>query len=175
MSDQPVDSKADAGIECLLVWRKAVDLAIDICHDILPVFPAHEHYALTNQLRRSIQSVPANIAEGHGRYYYQEAIRFCYIARGSLEEARTQLVLASRLGYLSKDVYQQLDHRAVEIRSLLNGYISYLKRIKRGANEPGSSISEQSEVYSINSTKEDFDQSFPPRNSELIDSELDSE
>lgn len=175
MSDQTVDSNADAGIEGLLVWRKAVDLAVYVCHDVLPTFPDHERYALTNQLRRSIQSVPANIAEGHGRFYFQEAVRYCYIARGSLEEGRTQLVLAFRLGYLSKDIYQQLDRHTVEIRSLLNGYIAYLKRTKRGANEPGSSISEQSGIYSANSTEKDLDQSFLPQNSEPIDSELDRE
>ncbi len=172
MNDQTMGSGADSGIEGLMVWRKAIDLAVYICHDVLPVLPEHERYALVNQLRRSIQSVPANIAEGHGRYYYQEAIRFCYIARGSLEEARTQLVLASKLGYLSKDVYQQLDRQTVEIRSLLNGYISYLKRSRRGANEPGSSINEQSWNYSTDPTEEDLDGSSPSQNSELIDSEL---
>lgn len=175
MNDHIAGSNADAGIENLLVWRRAVDLAVFVCHDVLPAFPNHERYALTNQLRRSVQSVPANIAEGHGRYYYQEAIRFCYIARGSLEETRTHFVLASKLGYISTDVFQQLDRRAVEIRSLLNGYISYLKRIKQGANEPGSLINEQFEIYSACSTEEDCDGSSLPQNSEPIDSELDSE
>lgn len=174
MSDQIVEPNADAGLEGLLVWQKAIALTVDICQNVLPAFPVHERYALTNQLRRSIQSVPANIAEGHGRYYYQEAVRFCYIARGSLEEARTQLVLASRMGYLSKDVYQQLDYRAVEIRSLLNGYISFLKRSKRGINEPGSMINEPSGFYSTDST-EDLDESSLPQNSEPIDSERNSE
>ncbi len=175
MNDQSTGQNTDAGIEGLLVWRNAVDLAVFVCHDVLPIFPDHERYALTNQLRRSVQSVPANIAEGHGRYYYQDAIRFCYIARGPLEETRTHLVMASRLGYIRTDVFQQLDRRAVEIRSLLNGYISYLKRIKRGANEPGSSIKEPPEIYFTDSTEEDHDGSSLPHNSEPIDSELDSE
>lgn len=171
MNDRNYESSKDPGIEGLMVWRKAVDLAVDVCRKVLPVFPDHERYALTNQLRRSIQSVPANIAEGHGRYYYQETIRFCYIARGSLEETRTHLIMASRLGYFAKDEYQQLDGRLVEIRSLLNGYISYLKRSKRGANEPGSSINEQPEVYSIDIPGEDLDNSSLPQNSVLIDPE----
>lgn len=175
MSDQTVDSNAGIGIEGLSVWRKAVDLAVYGCRDVLPAFPDHERDALTNQRRRSIQSVPAMIAEGHGRFYFQEAIRFCHITRCSLEEGRTQLVLAFWPGYLGKDIYQQLDRHTVEIRSLLNGYIAYLKRTKRGANEPGFSMSEQAGIYSANSAEKDLDQSFLPQNSELIHSELDRE
>ncbi|GAP13515.1 four helix bundle protein [Longilinea arvoryzae] len=174
MNDQTAGQNTDAGIEGLLVWRKAIDLAVYLCHDVLPTFPDYERYALANQLRRSVQSVPANIAEGYGRFYYQEAVRFCYIARGSLEETRTHLVLASRLGYINTDVFQQLDRHAVEIRSLLNGYISFLKRSKRGINEPGSTINEPSGFYSTDSL-EDLDESSLPQNSEPIDSELDSE
>jgi len=172
MNDRDYGLSKDPGIEGMTVWRKAVDLTVDICRNVLPAFPNHERFALTNQLRRSIQSIPANIAEGHGRYYYQDAIRFCYIARGSLEEARTQITLASRLNYLDQDIYVQLESRLVEIRSLLNGYIAYLKRIKRGAGEPGSSINELPEIYSVNSTGEDRDRSSLPHNSEHFDTEL---
>ncbi len=59
-----------------------------------------EKWGLSQQIRRSAQSIPANIAEGYGRYYYQETIRFCYIARGSLEETLSHLVLAHELGYI---------------------------------------------------------------------------
>ncbi|MCJ7623726.1 MAG: four helix bundle protein [Anaerolineaceae bacterium] len=116
-----------------------MDLAVTICRDILPTLPDKEKYSLTNQLRRSAQSIPANIAEGYGRYYYQEGIRFCYIARGSIEETYTHLIMAHRLGYLVEDLFLSMAEEIDELRKMLNGYIAYLKRSKRGANEPGSS------------------------------------
>ncbi len=71
------------GLEGLQVWQKALDFAVMICKNQLPSFPSEEKYALIDQLRRAVQSIPSNIAEGFGRYYFQEGIRFCYIARGS--------------------------------------------------------------------------------------------
>jgi four helix bundle protein len=126
------------GLEKLEVWKKSIDLAIQICRDILPTFPIEEKYSLTNQLRRSIQSIPANIAEGYGRFYYQEGIRYCYIARGSLEEAKTQILLAKNLGYIGEDIFHKIDNEMVIIRQMINGYISFLKQSKRGSNEPGA-------------------------------------
>jgi len=55
-----------------------------------------------------VQSIPANIAEGYGRYYYQDNVRFCYIARGSLEETLSHLVLAHELNYISTNTYELL-------------------------------------------------------------------
>lgn len=127
------------GLEKLEIWKRSVELAVMICRDILPTLPPEEKYSLTNQLRRSAQSIPANIAEGYGRYYYQEGIRFCYIARGSIEETYTHLILAHRLGYLVEEKFSRLVEEIEELRKMLNGYIAYLKRSKRGANEPGSS------------------------------------
>lgn len=75
-----------SGLEKLDVWRKAQSFAVHIHQEILPKLPKDEKWSLTQQIRRSSQSIPANIAEGHGRYYFQENVRFCYIARGSLEE-----------------------------------------------------------------------------------------
>ena len=75
------DSKT--GIESLEIWQMAIRFSVDVCKLILPKFPPEEKWGLTSQLRRSVQSIPANIAEGYGRYYYTETVRFCYIARGS--------------------------------------------------------------------------------------------
>ena len=74
------------GLESLKVWQKARALAVLVCKELLRMVPIEEKFALSQQLRRAVQSVPANIAEAHGRYHYQDAIRFCYIARGSLDE-----------------------------------------------------------------------------------------
>ena len=72
----------DKGLETLQVWQKEMAFAVNVCRQILPKLPTQEKWSLTDQLRRSVQSIPTNIAEGYGRYYYQESIRYCYIARG---------------------------------------------------------------------------------------------
>ncbi len=128
----------DTGIESLQIWQRTVDYCVHICKVVLPEFPVEEKYALTSQLRRSVQSVPANIAEGYGRFYFQEGVRFCYIARGSLEETFCHLTLANKLGYITTEQYQQLSGEIEELRRMLNGYIAFLKRSKRGENEPGA-------------------------------------
>lgn len=137
------------GLQTLKVWQRVVSFAEDVCKDVLPSFPQDERWALTSQLRRSVQSVPANIAEGYGRYYYQDGIRYCYIARGSLEESFSHLVLAQRLGYISAETYSALEREINEIRQMINGYIRFLKQSKRGANDPGSnhSVGEIADYY----------------------------
>ena len=80
-----------SGLEKLDVWCKARDFAVRVNKEILPLLPPEEKWSLNQQLRRSSQSVHANIAEGHGRFYFQDNVRFCYIARGSLEETLSVL------------------------------------------------------------------------------------
>ncbi len=135
----------DKGLETLQVWQRAVAFATNICRQVLPLLPTQEKWSLIDQLRRSVQSIPANIAEGYGRFYYQESIRFCYIARGSLEETFSHITLAHRLNYLSDEVFQSLISEIQEIRRMLNGYVSFLKTNKRGAAEPGASLAVREE------------------------------
>ncbi len=130
----------DKGLETLQVWQRAMTFTVSVCHQVLPLLPTQEKWGLIEQLRRSAQSIPANIAEGYGRFYYQESIRFCYIARGSLEESFSHITLAHRLNYLNEEVFQSLNSEIQEIRRMLNGYISFLKTSKRGAAEPGATI-----------------------------------
>ena len=126
------------GLENLEVWKRASAFAVAICQEIIPTLPSEEKYALASQLRRAVQSIPANIAEGYGRYYYQEGIRYSYIARGSIEETYSHLYLASRLSYISPQLFQKYALEIMEMRMMLNGFIAYLKRSKRGEKEPGN-------------------------------------
>jgi four helix bundle protein len=137
------------GLETLEAWRRAKDLAVKVCKEILPFLPTEEKYALAQQIRRAVQSVPANIAEGHGRFYYQENVRFCYIARGSLLEMYSHLTVAHELGYLPGENYQGLKKQIEELVRIINGYIAYLKRARIGANEPGAShvVREEDSLY----------------------------
>lgn len=139
------------GLEGLEVWRKAHELMLFIHTKIVPLLPREEKWNLADQLRRSSKSVAANIAEGYGRFYYQDNVRFCYNARGSLTETISHLIAARDLNYVSIELYQTGRKLADEVYRLLNGYIAYLKRSKQGANEPGANlvIHDQEEIYEI--------------------------
>lgn len=138
-----------SGLEKLDVWCKARDFAVRVHKEVLPLLPAEEKWALNQQLRRSSQSIPANIAEGHGRFYFQENVRFCYIARGSLEETLSHIVYAQKVGYLPETLYQSLALNGENLNRLINGYIGFLKKSKQGANEPGAN-------YAVQDTQSDY-------------------
>jgi four helix bundle protein len=146
----------DKGLETLQIWQRSLEFARLVCKDILPKFPPQEKWALVEQTRRSVQSIPANIAEGYGRYYFQESVRFCYIARGSLEETFSHLVLAYKLEYLPDETYKSLVAEIQELNRMVNGYISFLKESKRGMGEPGAAIyvRESPAPYEDNDTPE---------------------
>ncbi len=116
------------GLETLVVWQKAIDFTVRVHQEVLLHLPAAEQYALAQQLRRAVQSIPANIAEGYGRYTYKDSQHFYHIARGSLEETYTYLVLAHRLGYLEESTFLALQDDVRSLRHLLNGYLKFLKK-----------------------------------------------
>jgi len=127
-----------SGLEKLDVWCKARDFAVRINKEVLPLLPPEEKWSLSQQIRRSSQSIPANIAEGHGRFYFQDNVRFCYIARGSLEETLSHIDYARKVGYFEDGLYKSLASDGENLNRLINGYISFLKKSKQGANEPGA-------------------------------------
>ena len=86
----------------LLVWSRARDL-VEVCYKLSARFPQSEMYGLTSQLRRAAVSVPANIAEGHGRRNLGEYMQHLSIANGSLKEVETHLLISVRLKYVRKD------------------------------------------------------------------------
>ena len=143
------------GLETLEAWKRAKDFAVRVCKEILPLLPAEEKWSLSQQIRRAVQSVPANIAEGHGRFYFQETVRFCYIARGSLSETYTHITVAHELGYIPQPIYAELRKQVEDLIRIINGYIAYLKRAKTGANEPGANhaVKEEAAFYSADFPK----------------------
>ena len=106
------------------VWKKSMDIVTEI-YRVTKDFPKEEVYGLTNQMRRSVVSIPSNIAEGAGRNSKKEFIQFLYVALGSASELETQLIIAQNLAYL-KDVRQFLD-QLDSIKKMLNGLINHLK------------------------------------------------
>ena len=129
------------GFEGLKVWQLAHELMLIIHKQIVPKLPADETWDLASQIRRSSKSVGANIAEGYGRYYYQDNARFCYNARGSLDETINHLCDALDLGYIHPDLCRLAREKADHTRRALNGYIGYLKQKKIGDDEPGAHVS----------------------------------
>jgi four helix bundle protein len=83
----------------LVVWQRAMDLVVEV-YRLSSRFPSDERFRLTSQITRAAASVPANIAEGHARSSAKEYSRFLAIAKGSLMETETFLMLAIRLDYV---------------------------------------------------------------------------
>ena len=106
----------------LIVWQKAMELA-KLVYGVAKRFPVEERYALADQLRRAVASVPSNIAEGNGRAGNKDYAHFLAIARGSLYETITQLELAKDLGYIED--YDSVTPLAEEISRML---ISMLRK-----------------------------------------------
>ena len=112
--------------EKLLVWRDAMDLVTEI-YQATKAFPREERYGLTDQLRRAVVSISANIAEGRGRYHTKEFVQFLYIARGSLYETITLLKAASSLVYLQPKEVNALLVQCQRVGSKLSGLINSLR------------------------------------------------
>ncbi len=104
----------------LLVWQKAMDFVV-ACYNAIRPFPKFETYALADQLRRAVVSVPANIAEGQGRQHRLEFIQHLSIAYGSLMEVETHILIAERLGYITSGHSSELMTQSAEIGRMLNG------------------------------------------------------
>ena len=130
----------EQSFETLMVWKKSHQLMLDVHRKLIPLLPKEEKYGLADQLRRSSKSVGANIAEGAGRFYYMDNVRFCYMARGSLDETLNHLLTSRDLGCCEKELYDNLRTQIEEIRRLLNGYITWLKTKKIGMKEPGANL-----------------------------------
>ncbi len=91
-------------------------------------FPKDESYGLTQQIRRAAVSVPSNIAEGYGRGHSNDYVRFLRIARGSLYEVETQLILAHKLSYLDENQLENLLNDTNECCRMLHGLIKSIER-----------------------------------------------
>lgn len=113
----------------LIAWKKAHALAVTI-YKITETFPQKETYSLTDQMRRSATSISSNIAEGFSRQSKKEKLQFYYTAKGSLTELQNQLLIARDVGYLAKEIFNNVANQTVEVSKLLNGLIKSIKRTK---------------------------------------------
>ena len=113
----------------LEVWKKCRDIRIKIWK-ICKTFPANEKYRLSDQMIRASRSSTANIAEGYGRYHYQENIQFCRQSRGSLYELIDHVLAAEECRYMDDDCSNELIEEIKTAIIVLNGFIKYLKNRK---------------------------------------------
>ncbi len=144
------------GLNRLQVYQEAQGLVSLVYKNVVSILPTEEKYGLASQIRRAAISIPANIAEGYGRYYYQESIRFCYLARGSLAELSSHITIAHNQNYLPEETKNQITEKMHILMKLLHGYINYLKKSKQGWNEAGSlTISDLRTQYSEGDTHND--------------------
>lgn len=109
----------------LLVWKKAMDLVVEI-YNITKLLPKEETYCISDQLRRSAVSVPSNIAEGQSRNSVKEFIQFLAIARGSLAELETQLIICERVNMITINDIIKAQDLSSEVGKMINGLISKL-------------------------------------------------
>ena len=109
----------------LTVWNKSYEFTLKI-YKITQKFPVSELYGLTSQIRRAATSILANITEGRERQHKKEFLQFLSIARGSLGEVETYLMLAKDLGYINNEDFVNMEELRKEIGKLLRGLYNSL-------------------------------------------------
>lgn len=113
----------------LLVWQKGMDLATEV-YRLSRAWPKEEIYGLTSQARRAAAAIPANIAEGYGRQSTASYAHFLKIARGSLKELETHLLLAERVGFSPEEAYADVLRESDQLGRMLRSLI-----VSLGKNE----------------------------------------
>ena len=106
----------------LIVWQKSMDHVVAI-YVATKSFPKDELFGIVSQMRRAAVSIPSNIAEGYGRLYDKETVKFLSNALGSASELETQLIISKDLGYMSIEVSQELITQIEEIIRMLSSLI----------------------------------------------------
>ena len=111
----------------LKVWQKSMELTVNI-YSIVRLLPAEEKYALSEQIRRAVLSIPSNIAEGSGRNTDKEFVQFLSISRGSLWELATQIEVCERLNYIDRQKTNEIMSQITEISKMINSLANSLQK-----------------------------------------------
>jgi len=118
----------------LEIWKQARKIR-NMASQLAKSFPLEEKYRLCDQLIRCSRSIGNNIAEGHGRFHYQDNVRFCVMARGSLSETLDQIIIAKDENFINDEIFNSFQAEYLHCLKLLNGYILFIKKKKN--SEPG--------------------------------------
>ncbi len=103
----------------MIIYQKSKQLVIDI-YKLLETFPDAERFALCNQIRRAVVSIPSNIAEGMGRVSDKDQAHFLNIAYGSVMETYAQLDIAHDLGYINDEIFNKLENDIEEVSKMIS-------------------------------------------------------
>ena len=114
----------------LQVWQKATDLVVE-CYRLTKLLPKSETYGLASQIQRAAVSVPANIAEGHGRQHLGDYLHHLSVATGSLMELETHLIIANKLLYIKERDLEPVLLRTAELSRMLAGLTKSLRNKTR--------------------------------------------
>lgn len=118
----------DRDFRDLKIWQKAMDLAPEV-YSLIETLPGKERFALCDQMRRCMVSIPSNIAEGQRRSTNKEFSHFLSISRGSTAELQTQLLLCQRLGYVDGECISNLFDKLTEIDKMVASFIYKLSQM----------------------------------------------
>jgi len=119
------------GLENLEIYSLAKELEAEVC-SLVKKFPPEEKFGKSSQLKRSSASVADNIAESYGRYGFQEKIQFLILARGSAEEAKSQIERSKLVCNEDHKICELIKKYTVEIK-MINGFIKYLRTKKENS------------------------------------------
>lgn len=122
-----------SNFEELIVWQECRKFRNEMA-DLVKRFPSEEKYRLTDQLIRSSRSITALIAEGHGRFHYQENIQYCRQSRGSLAESLDHLICAKDNNFITEEELIKYREQYEKCYKLLNGFIAHLTK-EKGKNK----------------------------------------
>ncbi len=113
----------------LIAWQKGIELTT-IVYKLLNQFPKEERFGLVSQISRSCTSIPANIAEGWGRDSDQNFINYLIIAKGSLYELETHLIVSKNINYITDETLKDVQINIEEISKIINGLIKSIQQSK---------------------------------------------
>jgi four helix bundle protein len=119
-----------SSFEDLECWKACTEVRRFIS-ELVKDFPKEEKFSLVDDMKRAARSTTHNIAEGFGRFHYQENVQFCRISRGSVYELIDQLITSRDEGYITSDDYEKGRSLIEKALPLLNGYIKYLSGRKK--------------------------------------------
>ncbi|HUC79418.1 MAG TPA: four helix bundle protein [Flavisolibacter sp.] len=112
------------------VYKTCRSFRKEVSNIVRKNFPKEERFLLSAQLLDAARSITANLAEGFGRFHYQENIQFCRQSRGSLAETMEHLITAYDEKYIDKTMLENVNSQYKQCLKELNGYIKYLKTVK---------------------------------------------
>ena len=137
--------KGKRGFEDLECYQLALEVMLKV-HTFSETLPAKEKFDLYVQIRRSAKGVTGNIGEAYGRYHYLDSLRFYSIARGELMETLARLIDARVLNYIDQPAFESLYKLIRQTEQALNGFMSYIRRQRAGAQEYGDKKAQEEQA-----------------------------